>query len=196
MTVLGITGGIGAGKSRILDLLKECYGAEIIEADQVARQLEEPGQAGYEQLVTAFGAEILDGQGKLERAAFAARIFQDEAALMQVNAIIHPLTWQAIREQIAASRADLIVIESALFDQKSRELCQKLIYVDTSKENRISRLMADRHYTREKCLDIMKNQPGREEFLAVADFVIDNNKTIEAVRQQLEDMLQKIRTEG
>ena len=196
MTVLGITGGVGAGKSRILDLLKECHGAEIIEADQVARQLEEQGQAGYEQLVKAFGTEILDEQGKLDRAAFAARIFQDEAALMQVNAIIHPLTWQAIRDRIAASRADLIVIESALFDQKGRELCQKLAYVDTSKENRISRLMAARNYTREKCLEIMKNQPGREAFLAVADFVIDNNGTIEAVRQQLEDMLQKIRTEG
>lgn len=194
MTVLGITGGVGAGKSRILDLLKERYGAEIIQADQVAKQLEEPGQPGFEALIGLFGDGIRNQQGAIDKEAFAQLIFKDKEALARVNSVIHPLTWQAIQRQIDESRADLIVIEAALFN--SRDICQKLIYVDTSAENRIARLMESRNYTREKCLDIMKNQPGREEFLALADFVIDNNGTMESVEQQLESVLRKIQTEG
>lgn len=185
MKVIGITGGVGAGKSRILSILRETYHAEIIQADEVAKELEEPGQEEYLRLVEQFGTGILDETGAIDRRRFAELIFRDEDALRMVNEIIHPLTWEAIRRRAGESRADLVAVEAALFDERSREMCEELWYVDTSVENRIERLMENRGYTREKCLDIMKHQRDRQEFLKLADVVIDNNGTIEAVKEQI-----------
>lgn len=185
MRVIGITGGVGAGKSRILELLKEEYQAEIIQADVVAKELEEPGQPGYRSLVKAFGEGILSSDGRIDRDAFARLIFSDEDSLRRVNAIIHPMTWQAIKDRVAGSQSEVIAVEAALFDERSREVCEELWFVDTSEENRIRRLMENRGYSREKCLSIMENQPGRETFLTLADRVIDNNGTVEDVRSQI-----------
>lgn len=193
--ILGVTGGIGAGKSAVLDLFQSEFGAEIIRTDEVAAALEEPGQPGLDRLTACFGKKILGTDGHLDRKAFARRIFSDPEALRQVNGILHPLTWQAVKDRVAKSTSELVVIESALFDESSRELCQKLICVDTSEENRIHRLMESRGYTREKCLDIMKNQPGREQFLQLADVVLDNNGSMDSVREQIASMLKNIQTE-
>lgn len=220
--VIGLTGGVGAGKSRILRILEEEYGAAAILADQVAAELEEPGQEGLRLLAEHFGMDILDGDGRLDRNAFARRIFTDPDALAAVNAIIHPMTWQEIcrriqmlkkgagdkeaqatgqftRQNVGVQAAEqdgetqvtppLIVVEAALFDEKSRSICDQLWYVDVTEENRIRRLMENRGYTREKCLDIMANQPDRQRFLALADEVIDNNGPLEEVEAQLEKLL-------
>ncbi len=191
MRVIGITGGVGAGKSRILDLLKEEFGAQVIQADLVAKELEEPGRPGYQKLVETFGRGILSEDGTIDRAAFADLIFSDEAALRQVNAIIHPMTWQAVEDQIGKSGKDLVVIEAALFDERSRNACGELWFVDASKENRIRRLMENRGYSREKSLGIMENQPSREAFLALADHVIDNNGTVDNVLSQIRQILKR-----
>lgn len=189
MRVIGITGGVGAGKSRILAILEAEYGAQIIEADLVARELEEPGQEGLRLLTEEFGDGILDLEGRLDRAAFAALIFRDPAALKKVNDLIHPLTWKAIERKLAGSTAPVAAVEAALFDEKTKHICQELWYVDTDDEIRIARLMEGRGYSREKCLDIMKNQASREEFLRLADAVIDNSGTIEDVRRQIAELL-------
>lgn len=192
MTVLGITGGIGAGKSRVLEILKEDYKAHVIQADEVAKRLEEPGEPGFLKLLERFGTGILGPDGRLDKGRFADLIFRDAAALAEVNRIIHPLTWQAAAEEIRAAGAGLVAVEAALFDGCSREICGYLVFVDTGKEERIRRLMADRGYTREKCLDIMANQPGREDFLKLADYVIDNNGSRDQVRRQVARMLEEI----
>lgn len=93
--------------------------------------------------------------------------------------------------QIRESSADLIVVEAALFDERSREVCQYLLYVDTQDEIRIQRLMENRGYSRGKCLDIMKNQADRSRFLELADFVIDNSGSLEGSRQQIRQILKK-----
>lgn len=191
MRVIGITGGVGAGKSRILDILKEEFDAQIIEADIVAKELEEPGQPGYQKLVKTFGRGILSEDGTIDRAVFAGLIFSDEAALRQVNAIIHPMAWQAVKDRVAGSHAELIAVEAALFDGRSREVCGELWFVDTSEENRIRRLLKNRGYSREKTLSIMENQPSRETFLTLADRVIDNNGTVEDVRCQIRQILMR-----
>lgn len=191
MRVIGITGGVGAGKSRILDILKEEYGAQVIQADLVAKELEEPGRPGYEKLVETFGRGILSEDGSIDRAAFAGLIFSDEEALRKVNAIIHPMTWQAVKDRVATCRGNLVAVEAALFDERSRETCGELWFVDTSEENRIERLRKNRGYSREKSLDIMENQPSREAFLALADYVIDNNGTVEDVRRQIRHILKR-----
>ncbi len=194
--VIGVTGGVGAGKSRVLGILKEEYGAHVLLADEVAAELEKPGQEGFRRLVEHFGEGILSADGKLDRAAFADRIFKDPGELAKVNAMIHPLAWQELKRQVTAlaSSAEegqdmLIVVEAALFDGQSRRLCDTLWYVDASEENRILRLMENRGYTREKCRDIIRRQPAREEFLAFSDAVIDNNGTPEETRQQLARLL-------
>lgn len=188
--VIGITGGVGSGKSRILELLSTEYGAQVILADEVARKLEGPGQAGLLRLSEAFGDEILAPDKTLDRSRFAARIFRDPAALQTANEIIHPLTWQEIRRQIAESRAPLIAVESALFDENTKKICQELWLVDTSREIRISRLMENRGYSREKCEEIIRSQKSRGDFLKLADAVIENNGTIEEVRAQIAARLQ------
>lgn len=207
MKVIGITGGVGSGKSRVLALLEEEFGASVILADEVARELEEPGQPGLARLTEYFGREILGEDGRLDRARLAARIFEDPEALEAVNRMIHPLVWETIREMVSAaegcaasegtvpldaeengvldSRVPMIAIESALFDPRTRSLCQEVWFIDTSDENRISRLMANRGYSREKCLSIIRNQKSREEYLAFCDVVIDNNGSLEQVRQQI-----------
>ncbi len=191
MRVIGITGGVGAGKSRVLSILSEEHGAEVLQADLIAAGLEEPGQEGYARLVEHFGREILDADGRLDRKAFAARIFRDEDELRAVNEIIHPLTWQEIARRVRASRAPLVVVEAALFNAGTRDICDELWLVDTADEERIRRLMADRGYSREKCLDIMKNQPRREDFLQLADRVIDNGGSVEDTRRQIAQILLK-----
>lgn len=189
--VLGLTGGVGAGKSRILELFSKEYGAQVIQADLVARKLEDPGQPGLTGLVSLFGTGILQKDGTLDRKGFADRIFGNPEALKRVNALIHPLTWNEIKRQIRESSAELIVVEAALFDERSREVCQYLLYVDTQDEIRIQRLMENRGYSREKCLDIMKNQADRNDFLKLADFVIDNSGSLEESRLQIRRILKK-----
>ena len=191
MMVLGLTGGVGAGKSRILELFSDDYGAQVIQADIVARKLEDPGQPGLTGLVSLFGTGILQKDGTLDRKGFAERIFGNPEALKRVNALIHPLTWNEIKRQIRESSAELIVVEAALFDERSREVCQYLLYVDTQDEIRIQRLMENRGYSREKCLDIMKNQADRNDFLKLADFVIDNSGSLEESRLQIRRILKK-----
>lgn len=193
--VLGITGGVGAGKSRILEILKQEYGARIIQADQVAAALEAPGEPGLLALTELFGTEILDRDGSLDRKAFARRIFTDEKALDMVNQVIHPMTWKKIQEMLEQEPCPVTAVEAALFNEESRSLCRHLVFIDTSEENRILRLMEGRGYSWEKCLDIMKNQPDRAYFLQLSDYVIDNNGSLEAVRSQVRRMMEEVTNE-
>lgn len=193
--VLGITGGVGAGKSRILEILKQEYGARIIQADQVAAALEAPGEPGLLALTELFGTEILDRDGSLDRKAFARRIFTDEKALDMVNQVIHPMTWKKIQEMLEQEPCPVTAVEAALFNEESRSLCRHLVFIDTSEEDRILRLMEGRGYSREKCLDIMKNQPDRAYFLQLSDYVIDNNGSLEAVRSQVRRMMEEVTNE-
>ena len=193
--VLGITGGVGAGKSRILEILKQEYGARIIQADQVAAALEAPGEPGLLALTELFGTEILDRDGSLDRKAFARRIFTDEKALDMVNQVIHPMTWKKIQEMLEQEPCPVTAVEAALFNEESRSLCRHLVFIDTSEENRILRLMEGRGYSREKCLNIMKNQPDRAYFLQLSDYVIDNNGSLEAVRSQVRRMMEEVTNE-
>ena len=173
-------------------MFSEEYGAQVIQADLVARQLEEPGQPGLTGLVSLFGDGILQADGTLDRKRFAEQIFENPEALKRVNSLIHPLTWNEIKRQIRESSAELVVVEAALFDKRSREVCRYLLYVDTQDEIRIQRLMANRGYTREKCIHIMQNQADRKQFTELADFVIDNSGTVESAEIQIRQILENI----
>ena len=191
MKVIGITGGVGSGKSEVLGILERDFGAELLIADEIANQVMDPGMPAYRRIVEALGTDFLSGDGRIDRKALAKRLFGGGEALGTVNAIVHPAVWKAIEDGIRCSRKELVIVEAALFDEEHNRLFDEVWYIFTSEENRVSRLMASRGYSREKCLDIMKNQKSEAEFRAMADRVIDNNKTVADVRRQIETILKE-----
>ena len=176
--IIGITGGVGAGKSSVLAVLKEDFGAKIILADLVAHDLMEPG--------TSF----LDPDGSVDRKALADVIFRNKDALRTMNSIIHPLVWKTMKEAAEAAEEQLVIIEAAVFDTAPKDLFDELWYVYTTKENRIIRLMANRGYSREKCEDIIGRQASEEEYRALCDRVIDNNGDESDIKRQLKEILE------
>lgn len=191
MKVIGITGGVGSGKSEVLGILERDFGAELLIADEIAHQVMEPGMPAYRRIVEALGTDFLSADGSIDRKALAKRLFGDGEALGTVNSIVHPTVWQAIEESIRCSRKELVIVEAALFDEEHNGLFDQVWYIFTSEENRISRLMKSRGYSREKCLDIMRSQKSESEFRAMADRVIDNNKTVADVKRQIETILKE-----
>ena len=189
MKVIGITGGVGSGKSRVLEILKQEYGAQVIQADLVARELMEPGGAGYEKLVALYGDRILAVDKTIDRPRMAAMMFHDDEMLQTVNGIIHPLVWASIRRQIEGSDSELVVVEVALPDENHRDIYTELWYVYTSRENRILRLSANRGYSEEKSVSIMESQASDESFRQMCDHVIDNNGDLRDTEQQLAELL-------
>ena len=189
MRVIGITGGVGSGKSEVLRLLKEEFGARLFMADDIAHEVMEPGGEACRRIEEAFGAEYLKPDGSVDRQKMASLIFKDAKALETMNSIVHPAVWKRIEDGIQTAPERLVVVEAALFDEEHNRLFDEVWYIYTSRENRISRLMASRGYSREKCLDIMSSQKSEEEFRAMADRVIDNNQTVEDVKRQIEFIL-------
>ena len=187
--IIGITGGVGAGKSSVLEILKTKYGAKILLADLVAHELMEPGSEGLKRVVDALGNGFLKGDGSVDRKALADLLFRDPQALKQVNSIIHPMVWEYMKSSARESEQSLIVIEAAVFDTAPAGLFDEIWYVYTSEENRIRRLMESRGYTREKCESIIKRQDPEAAYRKMADHVIDNNKTAKETEQQIKEIL-------
>ncbi len=180
MKVLGITGGVGAGKSTVLAYLAERYQVRVIEADQVAERLQQPGGPCYAPIVRAFGEEILAPDGSLDRQRLAAAVFGRKDSLAVLNAIVHPAVKEYIKSEIAKEReqgnAPFLVLEAALLiEDHYEEICDEIWYVRTDREVRIQRLMASRGYTREKAGRIMDSQLGDAQFLEHCQFVVDNS---------------------
>lgn len=189
MKVIGITGGVGSGKSRILNILAQEYGAEVIQADLLAKQLMNRGEEGFEKLTAVFGADILDQDGSIDRPRLAGMMFHDPAVIEQVNNSIHPLVWERIRRQIKDTANDLVVVELALPDEKHNDIYTELWYIYTSENHRIDRLFKNRGYSRKKSQSIMDNQLTEAQFLAMADVIIDNNGSIDETRKQISSKL-------
>lgn len=187
--VIGITGGVGTGKSSVLKMLREEFNAEVIQADEVANQLMEPGEEGYEQIVAALGRGYLLEDGTLDRPHLSQLIFSSRQALKLVNNIIHPMVWKRIDEIIRHSSSDLIVVEAALLQKEKDDIYDELWYLYTSRENRLRRLEKGRGYSEEKTLSIMANQPSEEEFAVLSQRTINNNGTLEETRAQLQAIL-------
>ena len=111
--IIGITGGVGAGKSSVLAVLKNDFGAKIILADLVAHDLMEPGSLGLRKVTEALGTSFLTPDGAVDRKALADLIFRDKEALKTMNSIIHPLVWKTMKEEAEAASENLVIIEAA-----------------------------------------------------------------------------------
>ncbi len=194
MKVIGITGGVGAGKSEILKYLKEHCCCRIIMADLVAHQLEEPGQMCYDKLVELLGTEILGADGQIEKSRMAAKIFQQKELLQQVNEIVHPAVKEYIKDAIATERAkgeiDVLFLEAALLIEDGYEsIVDELWYIHTDVEVRRSRLKSSRGYSDEKIDSILRGQLPEETFYGHCQVVLENSGTLEDVYRQIDKEL-------
>lgn len=194
MKVIGITGGVGCGKSTILDLIQNNFNACIIKTDEVGRHVLDPGTDGYKQVIELFGTDLVMEDGYIDRAKLAEIVFHDDICLMQLNDIVHPAVKAKVLEDIADARqlgkCDYYFVESALlFDDHYEVFCDEVWYVCADYDTRKKRLMESRGYTEEKILAIMKQQLPDEIFCAKCDFVLDNSKTLEEALEQLKKRL-------
>ncbi len=187
--IIALTGGAGSGKSRILEVLKEKYGAAVLQTDLVAKELEEPGKPGYEALVKEFGDQILDGTGRLCKEAMVRLVFGDDKARDRINSLIHPLVWKFVYRW-CRQEGEVAVVESALLPENPRDYFTEVWYVHTSRDNRIQRMMDSRGYSRERCCQMIEGQPSEDEYRFQADYVIDNNGT-EEIYSQIQNLMEK-----
>lgn len=199
MIVLGITGGVGSGKSKVLYDLKENYNAYIVEADRLAHELMEPGKEIYKEIVKAFGEDILcrNEQKNINRERLGSIVFNDSEKLKKLNRISHPLVKTHILRDIDEKRQEkkyrLFVIEAALLIQDGYDsICDEIWYIQVSAEERIKRLMESRGYTREKCISMINSQESDEYYKKYANFTINNEFDYENSLKQLKGRLNKL----
>lgn len=190
MKVIGITGGVGSGKSVVMDILQKEYGAQIILADLVAHDLMEPGQQNYIDIVEAFGEEILAKDKTIDRPALAKVVFGDKEKLVRLNAITHPNVKKEIFRRIDAIKekgeASFIAVEAALLlEEGYQKDFDAMWYVYVDEATRIDRLKEGRGYTEEKCREIMAKQLPEEVFRKECSTVIDNHLGISETEKQI-----------
>ena len=194
MRVIGITGGVGAGKSEILAYIKEHYNCQIILADKVAHQVEEPGQKCHDELVALLGEDILNPDRTIQKAKMAEKIFADKDVLEKVNAIVHPAVKEFIVQEIADRKAegklDFLFIEAALLIEDGYgQIVDELWYIYTKTEIRRERLKASRAYSDEKKDQILQKQLTEEVFRQHCKVVIDNSGRLEDAHKQIDEKL-------
>ena len=200
MKFIGITGGVGAGKSAILSYLAQKPNTKVLLADEIAHKLMEPGTDCYNRIVEAFaGEDIFDIPISLERIPFdrkklAQVIFSDDEKRATLNAIVHPAVKAYVHDvyaqELAKGQTELLVLEAALLiEEKYDEICDELWYIYTSEDNRRARLKASRGYSDEKIDDILASQLSEQAFRTATSVTIDNNGDLDETFRQIENAL-------
>lgn len=194
MWFIGITGGIGAGKSEILGYIRTHYSCEIYLADQVAHLVKQPGTEAYGKLLDLLGQDVADDSGQIVKERMADKIFADPELLTKVNAVIHPAVREYLLGRLDAARlsgeTELFFVEAALLIETGyRSLVDEMWYVYADREVRRERLERSRGYSREKISRIMDAQLSEERFRENCDFVIDNSGDFQESCRQIDRRL-------
>ncbi len=193
MKIIGITGGVGSGKSAVLDYLADTPSSVIVKTDDVAKELMKPGTPCFRKLVYTFGAGILAEDGDLNRPAVADLIFHDPDKLERMNAIVHPAVKQAVLEAVqreAENHTAWFFLESALLlEEKYDEICDELWYVYAGIGVRRQRLKHDRGYSEEKIDAILQNQLSENTFREHCRVVIDNSGDFTETIHQIQEYM-------
>ncbi len=189
MLLVGLTGGIGSGKSTVASVLAE-HGAVIVDADAITRSLQQPGEAVFDAMVERFGPGIVSDDGTLDRPAVAAIVFGDEAARKDLEAIVHPAVGARMIEVLSAhSGTDAIVVyDVPLLVESGKTGYGAVIVVDVDPDVAIARLVAHRGFTEADARARIANQVARDDRLAVADVVIDNSGTVDELRARVDEV--------
>lgn len=182
--IIGVTGGVGSGKSTILGILESEYGARIIVADDVARDLQRKGTECFKKIVKCFGRGILEESGEINRAALADVVFGKPEEVEKLNNIVHPEVKEEILREMECFKEKNpdapIVIEAALLIEAGYlDILDELWVVVADNDVRAERLMSSRGYSPEKIKNIMSSQKSNEDYISYADFVIDNSGSLE-----------------
>ncbi|MCD8301125.1 MAG: dephospho-CoA kinase [Clostridiales bacterium] len=196
MIFIGITGGVGAGKSAILAYMEENYKCRVMRADEIAHQVMEPGGGCYGALRELFGAEnVWLPDGRIDRPALAGVLFSNEKKRTALDALVHPAVKDYVRQQYAyeteRGELDILVLEAALLiEENYGEICDELWYIYTAEGNRRGRLKASRGYSDGKIDSIFAAQLSEEEFRAGCNEEIDNNQSLDVTYRQLDMLLE------
>ena len=190
---IGLTGGIGSGKSTVAAMLVE-HGAVLVDADAIARELVEPGGTALVELVTEFGPRILQTDGSLSRGELASLAFSDPRATQRLNEIMHPLIRARAQEQLAAHpEAALVLYDMPLLvETGQRDLVDVVVVVDVPEEVQVDRAVRLRGLDEADVRRRMEVQAAREDRLAAADVVIDNSGDLSWTRHQVDELWQRL----
>lgn len=196
MRLIGVTGGVGAGKSQILDYIKMHYKCNIYLADEVAHLVKRKGETCYYELVELLGTDILQEDGEINKSAMASKIFADEELLERVNRIVHPQVRiyleNRVKEARESNEVELMFIEAALLIEAGyKEFVDELWYVYADEDVRKKRLMQSRGYSEDKIAQIMEAQLSEEIFRTECDFVINNSGTLADSYRQIRKKLKE-----
>ncbi len=193
--VIGITGGVGSGKSKILEYLGQHYLAKVLLADEIAAKLKQPGEICYQALVDLLGENVLTKDGAIDNQKMAQRVFGDSNLLEAVNQLIHPEVKRKIAKEIELSKeqgdCDYVFLEAALLVEGGyKEMVDEMWYIYSREEVRISRLQIGRGYSTEKIESIMSKQLSEKEFRKNSDRIINNSDSLEEALQEVKQALQ------
>lgn len=194
MKFIGLTGGVGAGKTTVLKAMKQMYRVHILIADEIAHEQMEPGTMCYKRLHEAFGScDIWRENGSINRSKLARLLFSDEEKRRTLNGIVHPAVKEYILGEVEKERQkgyyEYVILEAALLIEDHYDtLCDELWYVYASEQTRKKRLMADRGYTEEKVERIFAAQLSDEVFRKYCSVVIDNDRDEQYVLEQIKQL--------
>lgn len=193
--VIGVTGGIGSGKSIVCEILKVYHQAYLINMDQIAHTLMEPGAISYRLIVEHFGDVILDDNGNINRRKLGDLVYQDELQLLILNSLTHPYVLEYVRDEIRDkkdAKVKLICVESALpKEAKLSEICDEIWYVKASDNVRRDRLSIHRNYSTDKIDKIFGKQISEKEYKEIGTKIIINETSQEELIWQINLLLEK-----
>lgn len=195
MKTIGITGGVGSGKSEILSYIGENYPCEIVLADDLAKELQEPGGPCYIPLIEFLGKDIVEKDGHIRKAAMADKIFNNRELLAKVNGLIHPAVTEEIlrRMELAEKKEEisLFFVEAALLIENGFDkICDEMWYIYAKESVRRERLRRSRGYSGEKITAIMKKQLSESVFREKCRVVIDNSGPLSESIKQIDQILE------
>ncbi len=198
MKVIGITGNIASGKSTVARMF-EALGARIIDADEIARIVVEPGAPAWEEIVSEFGRDILEPDGAINRKRLADIVFGDEAKRKRLNDITHPWIRERISEllrEYEKEGAPVVMVEATLIVERGglKSLIDGLIVVTADEETQIERLIRDKGYKREEAVSRLRAQMPAREKMMHGDYIIDNSGSLEDTRAQVKAVWGEIRS--
>ena len=195
--LIGIFGGIGSGKSLILDILKNDYAAYVIEADKKAHELYEIGEDTYTELVELCSDKILDSNKSINRKVLADLLYNDKELLAKVNSIVHPRVWERIEKESLEKQKEFsyVVVEAAILPDKKYDIYDETWYIYSDEATRRKRLKESRAYSDKQIDVIIEKQASEEEYCRFADRVIENNSSPEQLKYKIamamEDIVEK-----
>ena len=196
MRVIGITGGIGSGKSLVAKIMTEKHGAYFLNTDRIAKEQMEIGGVSYARVVDFFGDSILAEDGSIDAKKLSKIVFQDKEKLNKLNALTHPNVLKVIEEELASlregGRFPYVIIETALMIEAGYDfICDEVWYVYTPEEIRRERLKKERNYSDQKIDSIFESQRKEDEFRKRYSKVIENTSDIQNLCKQVEQLLRE-----